>query len=103
MDLGATVTSNDNIGGLKCTYDGYVWVMLPRGGGVLVYDTGGTPGDISDDDWRFLNSNEETGGLPSNYVYCVEEDLDGEIWLGTGSGPAIFYRSESIFNDDEKA
>ena len=75
--------------------------MLPRGGGVLVYDTGGTPGDISDDDWRFLNSNEETGGLPSNYVYCVEEDLDGEIWLGTGSGPAIFYRSESIFNDDE--
>lgn len=101
MDLGSTVTSNDNIGGLKCTYDGYVWVMLPRGGGVLVYDTGGTPGDISDDDWRFLNSNEETGGLPSNYVYCVEEDLDGEIWLGTGSGPAIFYRSESIFNDDE--
>ena len=73
----------------------------PRGGGVLVYDTGGTPGDISDDDWRYLNSNEETGGLPSNYVYCVEEDLDGEIWLGTGSGPAIFYRSESIFNDDE--
>jgi hypothetical protein len=99
MDLGDSFTSNDNIGGVKVTRDGYVWVILPRGGGILVYDPAGTPSDTSDDDWRFLSTNESQGGLPSNYVYSIEEDLDGEIWLGTGSGPAIFYRSESLFND----
>ena len=101
MDLGSAFTANDNLGGVKCTRDGYVWVIIPRGGGLLVYDTGGTPADLSDDDWRFLNTGEESGGLPSNYVYSIEEDLDGEIWLGTGSGPAIFYRSENLFNDED--
>ena len=76
-------------------------MILPRGGGLLVYDPAGTPSDLSDDDWRFLTTNEQQGGLPSNYIYSIEEDLDGEIWLGTGSGPAIFYRSESLFNDDD--
>jgi len=102
MDLGDSFTSNDNIGGVKVTRDGYVWVILPRGGGLLVYDPAGTPGITSDDDWRFLSTSESQGALPSNYVYSVEEDLDGEIWIGTGSGPAIFYRSESLFNDDDE-
>ena len=101
MELGSAISLNENIGGVKCTRDGYIWVLLPRGGGIMVYDTNETPANTSDDDWRFLNTNENYGGLPSNYVYCIEEDLDGEIWLGTGSGPAIFYGSESLFNDDE--
>ncbi len=101
MELGSAISLNENIGGVKCTRDGYIWVLLPRGGGVMVYDTNETPANTSDDDWRFLNTNENYGGLPSNYVYCIEEDLDGEIWLGTGSGPAIFYGSESLFNNDE--
>ena len=102
MDLGEDLNLDQNIGGLKCTYDGrYIWALLPRGGGLVVYDNGGTIENLSDDDWRFLNTGEESGALPSNYVYCVEEDLDGEIWLGTASGPAIFYRSESLFNNDE--
>ena len=101
MSLGNAVSTNDNIGGVKCTRDGYVWVLLPRGNGVLVYDTGDTPDDLSDDNWVRLSIGEENGGLPSNYVYCIEVDLDGEVWLGTASGPAIFYRSENLFNDDE--
>ena len=42
MSLGNAVSTNDNIGGVKCTRDGYVWVLLPRGNGALVYDTGDT-------------------------------------------------------------
>ena len=34
-------------------------------------------------------------------MYCFEEDLDGEIWLGTQSGPAVFYRTEPLFASDE--
>lgn len=102
MDLGEDLNIDQNIGGLKCTYDGrYIWALLPRGGGIVVYDNGGTIESLSDDNWRFLNTGDESGALPSNYVYCIEEDLDGEIWLGTASGPAIFYSSESLFNNDE--
>ena len=101
MDLGDDFTTNDNLGTLMVTWDGYVWGMIPRGGGVFVFNPNGTPEDTSDDDWRFLNTNENQGGLPSNYVYCFEEDLDGEIWLGTLSGPAVFYRTEPLFTSDE--
>ena len=101
MDLGDDFTTNDNLGTLMVTWDGYVWGMIPRGGGVFVFDPNGTPEDTSDDDWRFLTTNETEGGLPSNYVYCFEEDLDGEIWLGTQSGPAVFYRTEPLFTSED--
>ncbi|HIO59761.1 MAG TPA: hypothetical protein EYN28_06255 [Flavobacteriales bacterium] len=100
MDLGNDLGPNDLVGEVMVTRDGYVWVILPRGGGLLVFDSNGTPSITTDDDWRFLNTDTDNGKLPSNYVYALEEDLDGEIWVGTGSGPAIFYRSESIFNTE---
>ena len=102
MDMGDALTANDNVGEVMVTRDGFVWVILPRGGGLLVFDPNETPSDTSDDDWRFLNIDPEHGGLPSNYVYSLEEDLDGEIWVGTGSGPAIFYRSASLFENDSE-
>ena len=100
MDLGDDLTSSDNVGELMVTRDGYVWVILPRGGGLLVLDPNGTPANTSDDDWRFLNIDADHGALPSNYIYSLEEDLDGEIWIGTASGPAIFYRSAALFEND---
>ena len=100
MDLGDDLTSSDNVGELMVTRDGYVWVILPRGGGLLVLDPNETPANTSDDDWRFLNIDADHGGLPSNYINSLEEDLDGEIWIGTGSGPAIFYRSAALFEND---
>lgn len=102
MDLGDDISSSDNIGEVMVTRDGYVWVILPRGDGVLVLDPNETPSNTSDDDWRFLNIDSEHGALPSNHVYSIEEDLDGEIWVGTGSGPAIFYRSASLFDNDSE-
>ena len=45
-----------------------------------------------------LSSNE--GGLPSNDVFCFEEDIDGEIWVGTAQGISVFYAPTSIFTGD---
>jgi hypothetical protein len=33
----------------------------------------------------------------------LEEDLDNEIWVGTAEGPAVFYQSASVFDDDINA
>ncbi|MEE2919402.1 MAG: hypothetical protein VYA72_04320 [Bacteroidota bacterium] len=87
-------------GDVEVTRDGHVWVVLARGKGLLVYNPNGTPENPTDDNWVILNANEGEGGLPSNDVFCVEEDLDGEIWVGTASGPCVFYQSESVFDGD---
>ena len=87
-------------GDVEVTRDGHVWVVLARGKGLLVYNPNGTPENTTDDNWVILNANEGEGGLPSNDVFCVEEDLDGEIWVGTASGPCVFYQSESVFDGD---
>ena len=31
-------------------------------------------------------------------VYCIAEDLDGEIWVGTDKGIGIFYNPSAIFS-----
>ncbi|MDC1360529.1 hypothetical protein N8204_01480, partial [Flavobacteriales bacterium] len=56
------------------------------------------PGDTSDDDWRLLTDAVNQGGLPSDDIYSIEEDLDGEIWIGTAAGPCVVYLPSSIFD-----
>ena len=82
------------------TQSDQVWLLLGDGEGVAVIATEGTPSDPTDDDIRFLGQAEGQGGLPSAFVYAVEEDLDGEIWLGTLQGPAVFYQPSGLFSPD---
>jgi ligand-binding sensor domain-containing protein len=79
------------------TQSDQVWILLGAGEGVAVVSTGGTPADPTDDDVRFLTQQEGAGGLPSSFVFAVEEDLDGEIWVGTLQGPAVFYQPQALF------
>ena len=79
------------------TQNDQVWILLGDGEGVAVISTAGTPSDPTDDDVRFLTQQEGEGGLPSSLVYSVEEDLDGEIWIGTLQGPAVFYQPQALF------
>lgn len=82
------------------TQSDQVWLVLGGGEGVAVMATEGTPSDPSDDDIRFLTQSEGQGGLPSSFVYALEEDLDGEIWVGTLQGPAVFYQPGGLFSQD---
>jgi hypothetical protein len=72
------------------------WIIRPRSG-ILVFDDGGTPLDTSDDQAKALSDSPGNGNLPSLFVGAIAEDLDGEIWVGTESGPAVFYSPGSIF------
>ena len=75
-------------------------MALGEGRGVAVMATAGTPGVASDDDFRILGQGEGEGGLPSSFVYALEEDLDGEVWVGTLQGPAVFYQPSGLFGTD---
>ncbi len=77
---------------------GYIWMVI-KGTGILVYDFNQTPFDETDDEYKIIGTGEGSGSLPSSYVNCLAIDNDGEIWIGTDQGPAIFYNSYSIFNN----
>ena len=78
---------------------GFKWVIIPGQKGILVFDDGQTIMDISDDQSRFLNGGTGTGGLPSNSVLSMAQDLDGEIWVGTSEGVGVFYSPASVFSE----
>jgi hypothetical protein len=82
------------------TREGHKW-MIKNSSGLVVFDDGGTIDDESDDeDAVALIAQTGSGGLPNNDVYCITEDLDGQIWVGTGDGIAVFFSPFDIFSNN---
>ncbi|MEZ4739233.1 MAG: T9SS type A sorting domain-containing protein [Flavobacteriales bacterium] len=81
--------------------NGYKWFIRPRGNGLLVYDSGNSISATDDDQYKLLNNQTGTGGLPSPDVYSIAEDLDQQIWVGTARGVAVYYSPEAVFNSDD--
>jgi len=79
--------------------NGYVYAIVV-GKGLLVFNPNGTLGNYSDDSYKLLIDGEGNGNLPSTDVLSIEEDLDGEIWVGTAQGLVIIYSPESIFSEE---
>ena len=47
-----------------------------------------------------LRSGAGYGNLPGNNVYAMVNDLEGEIWVGTDEGIAVFYSPQNVFTND---
>ena len=45
----------------------------------------------------------DTEGNVISNVYSIAEDLDGNIWIGTDQGPAIYYNPDQVFDEDPRA
>ena len=73
------------------------WGIIHEGG-IFVYDDKNTISNNLDDEYKLLNTNTGNGNLPSMKVYTITEDLDGEIWVGTDQGIAVFYYPELMFS-----
>jgi hypothetical protein len=74
------------------------WGIMERGNGIFVYNDNNTIDNISDDQYKLLDMNFGSGSLPSMDIYCFENDFDGEIWIGTDKGVAVFYDPGAIFS-----
>lgn len=75
---------------------GQVWYQVARGGGILVYDPGEDLASPSDDRRKVLRQGAGNGNLPSAEVNALVKDLDGEIWIGTNTGIAVFYNPSAV-------
>ena len=83
--------------------DNQKWIVVGRDGGaneigLLVYNDNNTIMDDSDDQYKLLNTSVGNGNLPSLNILSIAKDLDGEIWVGTDKGVAVFYNPSLIFS-----
>ncbi len=74
------------------------WGIMGRGAGIFVYNDNNTIENPNDDQYKILNMNIGNGNLPSLQTYCFAEDLEGEIWVGTDNGIAVFYDPGAVFS-----
>lgn len=73
------------------------WFIKRKEGLVIVFTNNGTIDDVSDDKTKVLFSASGLGNIPGNKVYAFASDLDGEVWVGTDKGVAVFYSPGNIF------
>lgn len=83
--------------------NGFKWIVRPRGAGLLLFSDNGTPTDPGDDRAKAITNFEGQGHLPSMDVFSVAEDLDGQVWVGTNKGIAVFYDGEAAFGEEGDA
>ncbi len=87
------------IGDIIVSRSGKKWIVLPRGHGLFVICDRNEPDNfgllrqrkivVRDSDERVLNT-----------VHSIAEDLDGNIWLGTDQGPAVYYSPDNVFDSE---
>lgn len=72
------------------------WIAL-RDQGITVFKEGENLGQ-SGSQKLVLSSSSGQGNLPNNNVNCITQDKDGQIWVGTDEGIAVFSCPENIFD-----
>ncbi len=87
------------IGDIIISRSGKKWIVLPGGKGLFVLDDNGTPENFGDDNSLLLDVQDQFG-QKLNTIYSIAEDLDGNIWIGTDQGPALYYNPERVFSEE---
>ncbi len=91
--------SNILIGDIIITENEHKWVILPLGNGLFAFDDNNTFDNENDDQYKKLSVIDENGKIISNNIYSIAEDLEGDIWVGTDQGVAVYYYPENVFED----
>ncbi len=75
-----------------------VWQLIP-GAGICVYKHDGSFAQPNNSNTKKITDVENSGKLPSLDLNAIVEDKEGDIWVGTYKGVAVFYNPESIFTN----
>ena len=71
--------------------------------GVILLDDGGTPLSANDDQCikRSTFVDGDNIQLTPEYIYCLAQDLDGDVWLGTPTGIIVIPASVDFFTSNQ--
>jgi len=96
FDLGAI--ANKIIGKVIVTKNDDKWILVPRGYGLYAFNSANNVGETQKVVARFKNDDGEFL-TDMNEVHSMVEDLNGELWIGTSGGVAVFTNPEKIWKD----
>lgn len=96
--FGSVNTTNVHLGNFLIDDVGQKWVIVPQGIGLVVYNDNNTIDNVNDDQDKVISGALGSGNLPSTSIYCMAKDRNGEIWVGSNKGVAVFFNPENIFN-----
>jgi len=92
--------SQPSVGQILIDKNKQKWIVLTRGSGILVYnDKAANFAAPSTANTKLITTAAGSGLLPTAEVFCLAEDQDGEIWVATSQGIAVFYNPENIFTN----
>lgn len=80
----------------------YKWITFPRDDNfnkyhLVVFNENGTYDNTTDDQFYRIDMN-TAARVNSSTVYCIAEDNDGEIWIGTDKGIKVIYYPAKVFS-----
>lgn len=92
--------SNIDISSIMVDANGYKWIMKRNNGDgrIIVFNDNGSIDNTNDDRIRVLYNTAGNGGLNGSQVFSMATDNNGAVWIGTDSGPSVFYDTKVIFN-----
>lgn len=97
FNLGSVATGVD-ADKLMVDNNGYKWIMM-RDHALVVFNDNNTIDDTSDDAARRITSSAGNGALPGSFVLSMATDRDGQVWIGSDEGVAVFYSPSNIFSN----
>ena len=76
-----------------------IWMMLPRGNGLFVYNFNNTIDNTSDDQYLKFNPISIYGDVISN-IFCITLDNNGSIWVGSDQGVVVYSDPSNVLNGE---
>ena len=77
---------------LLVTKSGQIWISTLRDGIIVLEDDG--TGNYAYKNFLVKNQDDDIMAR----AFCMKEDHNGDIWVGTNSGPVIYYNPSRIFD-----
>ena len=96
------IVNENDLGMIMADRHGQKWIQMRYGNmnpnSLLVFKENEKSNNPSDYQAKVLNSSVGSGNIPGNNVFAMAEDKNGEIWIGTEKGIAVFYTPEDVFS-----
>lgn len=84
-----------NYSDLLVTSAGQIWIST-KGHGIVVLEEDGS-GNFYSNSFQIVNQDKKT----ISKAYCLNEDNEGDIWVGTNSGPIIYHSPSYIISESD--
>ncbi len=95
LQISNPILDREDIGysDLLVTSTGQIWICSERNGIVVLEEDGA--GNFYSNSFVIKNRD----GNTISKAYCLDEDNEGDIWVGTNSGPIIYHSPTYIINE----